>query len=342
MKTDAPPPLQLKGSLDPPWDELREQRVLGRVMEARHEAPRSARRRVVVGAAAFAIAAAAALLVVFTRPHDAGKGSPVASSTAMPVTPRPTEQVMTLADGSEATMVHEAGVQVEEQRADRVRIVQQRGEVRYDVRANPARDFRVRAGGTTIHVNGTIFAVNVSGEFVEVRVERGKAEVTDSGGTRDLLAGESLRVPVGPVATLDAGAGEPDVTPEPTARAIPSAASLQAEADAARVAGKNDDAAAALRRLVALHPRDERVPGALFTLGRVERARGREDDAARAYEKCVAAAPKGPLAQDALAEAAVTWSNAGVTSSARADAAKYLARSPEGPSAARMRAIVGP
>ncbi len=351
-------PADLRASLEPPWDDVREQRVLARVLEERQrQASASGRSRgrvlrigVGVGVAA-TIAAAAAVVVVqkrVARVNATVTTAPSAPSAPSAPPPSAPEQTMALADGSQATLVREAGLQVEEQRADRVRIVQRRGEVRYDVRADPTRDFRVRAGGTSIKVNGTIFAVSISAEFVEVRVERGKAEVDDGARTRDLVSGESLRVPIhadAPAGAVDAGAA--DDTPEPSAPsgarpAVPTAASLQADADAARVAGNNGDAASALRKLVSLYPRDPRVPGALFTLGRVERARGREDESARAFERCVAAAPKGPLAGDALAEAATSWASAGATGAAKTDAAKYLSRYPDGPSAARMRALASP
>lgn len=332
----------MKELMPAPWDDVREQRVLAKVMEARNKRPASNPRvRAAVAVGAVAMAAAAAFVVVQKRVHTAAP-TPVASVTPAPSSAPSAspDQTMALADGSQATLVHEAGLQVEEQRADRVRIVQKRGVVRYDVRPDPARDFRVRAGGTSIRVNGTIFAVNVSAEYVEVKVEKGKAEVDDGARTRDLVSGESLRVPIHVDTPADAGA---DDTPEPSAKPqAPTASSLQAEADAARVAGNNGEAAAALRKLVSLYPRDGRVPGALFTLGRVERSRGRDDESARAFERCVAAAPRGPLAADALAEAAVSWSNAGAAAAARADAAKYLSRYPDGPSASRMRTIASP
>ena len=356
MKHENQPgaPGDLKASLEPPWDDVREQRVLARVLDERNRAataPGRSRARVVGAGAlvAVAVAAAAAFLVVQKRTHTttlASASATTAAPTPSGLRPSAPEQTMALADGSQATLVHEAGLQVEEQRADRVRILQRRGEVRYDVRADPTRDFRVRAGGTSIKVNGTIFAVSVSADFIEVRVERGKAEVDDGARTRDLVSGESLRVPIHVDGAPAADAGAPDDSPpEPSAGArpaVPTAATLQADADAARVAGNNGEAAAALRKLVSLYPKDPRVPGALFTLGRVDRARGRDDESARAFERCVAMAPKGPLAQDALAEAAVSWAGAGATGAAKTDAAKYLSRYPDGPSAARMRALASP
>jgi TolA-binding protein len=356
-----PPPEDLKASLEPPWDDVREQRVLGRILDERQRQATAGkvtpmRRRATFGVALVAVAAAATFVVVQRRAHVIAGPGPVASvSATAPGGGAPTGepgQTMALADGSQATLVREAGLQVEEQRADRVRIVQKRGEVRYDVRQDPTRDFQVRAGGTSIKVNGTIFAVRVSADYVEVRVERGKAEVDDGARSRDLVSGESLRVPIhvdgAPAGgdSADGGTTDQDPTPGPSARSrapeAPTAASLQAEADAARVAGNNGEAATALRKLVALYPRDARVPGALFTLGRVERLRGRDDESARAFERCVAAAPKGPLAGDALAEAASSWASAGATGAAKADAAKYLSRYPDGPSAPRMRTLASP
>jgi len=353
-------PEDLKGSLEPPWDDVREQRVLGRILDERARQGAASkvtpmRRRATAGVAVAVavVAAAAAFVLVQRRMHVLPSPGLVASASVSAGTAAPSgvpagepAQTMALADGSQATLVHEAGLQVEEQRADRVRIVQKRGEVRYDVRQDPTRDFQVRAGGTSIKVNGTIFAVRVSADYIEVRVERGKAEVDDGARSRDLVSGESLRVPIHVDGSPDAGAADQDPTPEPSARPrtpeTPTAASLQAEADAARVAGNNGEAATALRKLVALYPKDGRVPGALFTLGRVERLRGRDDESARAFERGVAAAPKGPLAGDALAEAAASWSSAGAPAAAKADAAKYLSRYPDGPSAARMRALASP
>lgn len=339
----------LKSKLEPHWDDLRERRVLGELLEKRREArkPRWRVRVAVPAAAVLAVAAAVVLWVV--RPWS-GAAAPVA---AAPGSAAPAESTMALADGSKAVLLADAAVQVQEQRPDRVHLVQRRGSVRYEVRPDPSREFVVRAADAVVRVRGTVFVVDVRDGAVEVQVQRGRVEVEHAGSKRDLVVGESLRVSTTAAAPSD-GLPEPDppASPAPSGNdapgerpgepVVPSAASLQAAADAARIAGDNAQAAIALERLVALHPRDPRVPDALFSLGRVERARGRLGASARAFERCYATAPGGPLAQDALAEAAQSWSSAGNDEAARDDAAKYLKRWPRGVAVARMRAIAGP
>lgn len=358
---------RIKDSLEPPWDDLREQRVLTRVVEANRQRPaRPGRylatptRKLFVIVPTIAVAAAAAFMLRSSPAPSTQQGteanaiqsppSVVAPATGPAVAP---EHLMALADGSKAVLLREAGLQVEEQRADRVRIHQKRGEVRYEVRPDPAREFTVRAGNTAIRVRGTVFTVDLKNDTLEVRVQRGKVEVDDGTRTRDLVAGESLRAPmpqgeaeleVDPMAADAAVVEEPaNNTSGHGVGSVPrSATALQAHADAARLAGRNAEAATSLDKLVRTYPSDARVPAALFSLGRVERARGQLEASARAFERCASAAPSGPLAGDALAEAAASWLSAGSTRAAKAAAAKYLARHPSGPSAAKMRAIMGP
>ncbi len=327
--------LARKAKRDVPWDDLREQRVLSRVLAERTQpAPR---RRYAAGAMAVAAMVAVAAIVFFVVR---------ARTMAAPIATAPAEQTMALADGSQAVLLREAGVQIEEQSSDRVRIAQSRGAVRYEVRPDPSREFTVRAAGATIRVRGTVFVVDIKGDSVEVRVDRGRVEVDDGMRTRDIVAGEVLRVPAraepAPSAPPDT-----DIAPSASARTQPSAApiaptaaELQSKADAARLSGNLGEAATTLETLIARYPRDGRVPSALFSLGRVERARGRHAASAQAFERC--ARGGGALAPDALAEAAASWTAAGATDAARADAAQYLARYPNGPQAARMKAIAGP
>jgi transmembrane sensor len=341
----------LKAQLEPPWDALRERRVLAKVVEKR----RSPRVHVASWAIVSAAVMAMALAVVVVRSRSAS--TYVAATPATPAAPAQ-QSTMALADGSRAVLLGEAAVQVEDQRADRVRIVQTYGVVRYEVRPDPSREFTVRARGTLVRVRGTAFTVTVNKDEVEVQVHRGHVEVDDGTRKRDLVTGESLSVPSLP-ASAEAGPPElEDVPPpadngggnEPSARgpdsvsnaAPPSAYALQSMADSARLAGNNAQAAQALESLVALHPRDRRIPDALFTLGRVERARDRQAAAAQAFEHCYSIAPDGPLAQDALAEAAASWSSSGADDTARTDANKYLKRWPSGPASARMQVIARP
>ena len=329
--------------------------MLAGLLDKRREAQAEVRRprwriAVLVPAAAALLVLGAVVWVV--HPWRSGADSVATTPSAV----APSESTMALADGSRAVLAADASVQVQEQRPERVHLLQRRGSVRYEVRPDPSREFVVRAADTVVRVRGTIFVVDVRDGAVEVQVQRGRVEVEHGGTKRDLVVGESLRVPTAAGAPAPEALGGARI-PRPRRRrraaapsfpddrstepVVPSAASLQAAADTARIAGDNAQAATALERLVALHPRDPRVPDALFSLGRVERSRGRAGASARAFERCYATAPGGPLAQDALAEAAQSWASAGNDPAAREDATKYLRRWPQGVAAARMRAIAG-
>ncbi|MFL5307403.1 MAG: tetratricopeptide repeat protein, partial [Polyangia bacterium] len=129
----------------------------------------------------------------------------------------------------------------------------------------------------------------------------------------------------------------PRATPRVSTRPAPP--DLLARADAARAAGRSDEAARALESFVTAHPRDPRAAAALFTLGRVEAARGRWQAAAAAFDRSATARTGGPLADDALAEGAQAWHAAGVVDRARADARAYLAAHPGGLHAPAMRRL---
>lgn len=345
---------RIKANIDVPWDDVKEQRVLTRVL-AERRAPVSTWKKGAIPAAVATLAVAAAVtLVPWKRVLSQ---DPNEARTAEVRAPAESEQTMALADGSQAFLVRDATLQVEEQRADLVRIVQRRGTVRYEVRPDPKREFTVRVAGNVVRVRGTVFTVARAQESVEVSVQRGRVEVDDGGRKRELAPGESLRVPIrngaDDIPLVPASAAPPpdiapsalpstEAEPRPTSTSRASAADLLAKADAARLAQKPAEAAAALETLVATYPRDSRVPNALFSLARVERSRGRETAAAKAFERCLKVAPKGALAEDALAEAAVSWSLVGMDQAARQHATSYLSRYPQGPHAKRMKAIIDP
>ena len=101
-----------------------------------------------------------------------------------------------------------------------------------------------------------------------------------------------------------------------------------ADADRARLAGRFEEGASLLERLVREHPGDPRAPLAAFSLGRVLLGElGRPADAARAFARARALAPDGPLADDALAREAEAWARAGDPERARAREAEHRARS---------------
>jgi transmembrane sensor len=348
------PDAKLRAALDSAWNEMREQRVLGRIVEARRQRGRR-RRGLVAGAVVIAVAVAAVLATLRFSTHRAGSVAPrVADAPAL----QPASRI-TLADGSEAVLAPDGNVQIEEQSAATVHLRQRAGGVRYVVQPNPSREFVVTAEGITVRVRGTIFSVSVHSEAVEVGVERGRVEVDDGSRTRDLVAGETLRVSIGratdgvapdgaaaPAGTESFAVEAPPIMVAPTQNAPATtstttlASALLARADAARTSGRADDAAQALETFVATYPRERRVPAALFMLGRVERARGRLEAAASAFERSAEATPGGPLADDALAEAAQSWDAAGDANRARVDARTDLAAHPGGLHATAMRALI--
>ena len=337
MKPDP----RLRAALEPVWSEVREQRLLGRIAEARRQQGQARRRRALL-AGGFTVAAAAGVLLFAL--HRAERPEAVVTQTAGAASR------LTLADGSEATLTADGNVQIEEQSPARVRLRQRTGGARYVVAHNPARDFVVATAGVTIRVRGTIFSVTVRPSAVEIAVERGRVEIADRLRTRDLVAGESLSVSTpGSEAASEVPAAAPALQPapaapqparEPSARGTrPSASELLARADEARATGRSADATRALEAFIAGYPRERRIPATLFTLGRVENARGRSKEAAAAFDRCVQARPDGPLADDALAQAAQSWHVAGVADRSRADARAYLDAHPNGLHAAAMREL---
>lgn len=314
---------RVKRSMEPAWNDLREQRVLMRVQDEKRA--RLAKRPLPVAwmaAAAVLLAAVIGLVTYKLR------------SAPQPVAVAPTTPTMQLADGSEVALVRDAQVKLEEQGDEQVRLTQTGGEARYDVKPNPKRKFVVHAGDVTVRVLGTAFSVTMDGGKVRVHVLRGRVEVEGGGKTTELAIGETLEVPaVRPVEPTVSAAPTPTIEKKP---APPTVEALLAKADEARAAHRYDEAATALRTMIASYPSDGRIASALFTLGRVERMRGRHGAAAEAFARCHSAAPHGALAEDALAEEAVSWKSAGNSAKARATAQRYLKAHPSGPHAARM------
>lgn len=325
----------VRSAMNPPWDDLREQRVMRGALDTRKR--RLRRRRIAnIGAAGFVALAVLALVIgLGTRMHRTPAAA-VASVSAVPATPA--ASVMTLADGSRVSAKPDADVRIETVEREEVRLSQRSGEVFYEVAPNPERKFIVRASNVTVRVKGTAFTVKVETDSVLVHVERGRVAVEDASGAAELGPGEELRrvmnaqaeAPAAASAAADAGAASKASTD-----AVVSIESLLEKADRARASGRLDEAASTLEEIVARFPKDRRVGSVLFTLGRVERSRGHHAKAASTFRAC----SHGPLAEDALAEEASAWQAAGQGGNAREAASRYLARFPNGPHAARMKKI---
>lgn len=356
---------------DPGWDEVRHERVLRGVMAAlRDPTPGKVRRALPwLGAVAVTLALGWAMVghlgsgdsplvaEAVAPPADApvGPSSPASRPSPEPASTaeRPTDgdgvSVLVFEGGSRVLIHDRARIEIENESAEEIAVRQDRGTVRYEVNPRARQQFTVRARGVEIAVLGTIFTVDTTPERVGVSVERGRVRIV--GGRRSLELGPGEELAVRPVDEDVAAPGEiasppPGLHPRPapsgsrSPRVVTSAADLLEQADEARTAGELTRSAERLQALIDTHPRDRRVPIALFSLGQVERARHRHAAAASAFFRCFERSGAGPLAEDALAEAAIAYAQAGQIERAGRQAEAYLARYPNGLHASRMRGLV--
>ena len=364
MSVDLGERVKRAARLEPDWNELREQRVLGRITEARRRSRSHGRRRarLLVAAAAVALIAGGGTLLV--REAMAPGEQVATGGEASPAH-------LDFVDGSTALLSEDAHVRVDSQGTDGVWLTQQGGTVTYEVTHDPDRPFVVRAADVTVRVIGTRFVVAMDPGYVEVRVERGRVSVDGPEQHAVLGRGERVRIAASaPRASPEDPGGRPveaaveeaprrdapegtapapSVTPSgerPVRRPSPEPATppasmddMLAQADVARRAGKAGEAGAILRRALAAHPDHDQSAAAWFTLGRVERNAGHPGEAAQAFAAARRAAPRGPLAEDALAEEASAWKVAGDAARARAAAASYIEEYPGGLHVPRMRAL---
>jgi hypothetical protein len=341
-----------------PWDAVRERRVLHRIVSERRQATSPVARRWLLGATALTASAVALLLgfLLFgtggepSEPTQAGGRSLDEGGSA----PFAAAGQFKLQDGSVATYLTPAVVEVEQQSPTAIHLSHLHGQVRYQVVRSPERAFVVNANGIEIQVAGTVFVVDVDLAEVHVKVEQGEVVVDGSAGIVELGAGEELILACrasSPTGRLFGGA-EPapaglsvtiDAPERPSGKgdhkSAPSFDQLLREADRARRAGNNDLAASTLKQLINLYAGNGRIVSVLFTLGKVENQRGRYVDAARAFRKCWRSSPRGTLAEDALFQEATSWYRIGRLREAQATAQRYLDNYPNGPYADRMRRI---
>jgi transmembrane sensor len=345
--------LERARAAEPTWDEVRERRVLQRVLGARETARaggRSKARGFVIGLAAAAVIAVGLY---------AGRG--VWTTEATPVTEaapvvaeRESAGRLELRDGSIVELGEGARVRVVTDEATDVRIAHEDGEARYVVSHVPTRTFTVACAEVEVVVRGTRFVVRRDGSLVDVDVEEGRVEVRRGGQSTLLVRGESLRVDGSVQAEAPSATSAPEeemaevsvapaprparVAPAPTAPV--SVDALLAEADTARREHRPEDAVRALHAAIDALGADRRAATPLFMLGRVERSRGRASAAADAFSSAYARDPDAVLAEDALAESVVSFAAAGRDDEAHESAARYEARYPTGHYAERVHAAL--
>ncbi len=342
--------------LEPPWNDVREARVLSRVLDEAQSPKQQRWRRPVLGVGALLAAASAAAFLFFRAPPSAPvaptatfAGATLPTSAASEAHSGAAPSVLALTDGSKAHLQPGAEVQALEQSTKLVRLMQPRGVVRYEVKPDAERPFSINAQGVEVRVIGTVFTVAVEGDAVRVSVERGRVAVRSGSRAVELAPGENVRLSTNDSST-PAKAGEAKTRPatsavsktEPALQAAQSPADLMHDADAARAKGDLSKAEQLLGKLVAEHQGSPQATSAAFSLGRIQRARGNFTAAARTFEALRRRAPAGPLAEDAMAEAANAWALAGNTAQARQLAVAYMASYPRGPHAERMRRLSAP
>lgn len=327
------------------WDDLRDRRTQRATWERfTRQSSRTDMRRVWLYGAALSGIGAVAIVGSVCWPR-APRPLPAVVST-----PAVSEQRVNFDAGSLGIVSADAELETVTSSATRYEVAQRKGQVRYDIRHDPQREFVVRVADVTVTVLGTRFSVDLHDSLVRVRVERGRVRVFDGQRTTELVTGEAIEVRAfyaqepDPEARLDARRGAAtDMANERAASALapssksPSVDELLTRADAARAAGRLSEAAELLRGVIARRPSAAQTSNAAFMLARVERGRGRHASAAQAFEQC--AAFGGTLASEALAEAAASWLSAGEHSRARSAAQRYVQRYPHGPQVEKMRAI---
>lgn len=331
-------------SAEPPWDEVREQRVLARIQDGRKGAAKPATRGpargVAIGAVALAAAAAVVLLVVTQSGDDAATRTADRDGAGERAE---TPARLDLRDGSHALLTADAHVRVDMQTEQAVVLTQTAGRVVYDVRHDPSRSFEVRARAVTVRVRGTRFAVAIDGEWIDVAVERGLVEV-EAGGRAPLLeAGETIRVRGDGRATRAADVPSGDVA-EAAPEATAERGASSEDAERARAATRDGERrrvreAEARHREGSARGSPSSGDGAPVPLGpdellaRADTARraGRTDDAAAALRELVDRHSRDPRVPTALFTLARIERSRGRHAAAATAFAECRARAPSGP-----------
>ncbi|MEM9070880.1 MAG: FecR family protein [Myxococcota bacterium] len=205
-----------------------------------------------------------------------------------------------LSDGSQLTLAPDSEVRILFNEADRIEMLQRRGQITYDVDRR-GRLWRVDAGLAAVEVVGTRFVIQRDGE-VHVRVERGRVVVRSvllKDGVDLLGAGQALDLPAGvrvddpdtPVTSHDAPetAGPPATT---LADLQTPSRALLLRAEALRRAGSQREATILLHQIVERD--DDQSPLAAFTLGRIHQ-RARPELAAHDFALAIRLGLEEPL-----------------------------------------------
>jgi transmembrane sensor len=280
---------------------------------------------------------AAVLAVLLLRPHSS---SAVTAGTIVEA-PAGTALPMTLLDGSRVVLDPESRLGLMTLLPKEIRLELTHGALQLDVTHVEGREFVVVASGYEVRVLGTLFAVKIGADALEVKVTRGRVRVTRIGDPSDLRvlsAGETWSSSLGAKAEAPASSEPPpEAVPDPAPSATtPSATTprigakeLWSQAESARAAKRFQDEATALNSLRLRHRSDPRAGLAAFQLGRLRQdALHDPAGAAEAFADAIALAPNGPFREDAEARRVEALDAAGREALCSEAKSQFLARYP--------------
>jgi len=164
--------------MTPDTSEARVNRLWGRVQDS--QGNRRAWLMPALGGALLAAAGMIVALAVSSQPLAVGNELAAGRTTT----------VGHFSDGSEVALATASAVRLVTDSKNEVRVELERGEATFEVSKRPSRKFVVAAGDVEVKVVGTRFTVNHTQAGVDVSVERGIVEVTLSGKTVRLTAGQ--------------------------------------------------------------------------------------------------------------------------------------------------------
>lgn len=380
LRSEEPLEQQLRPALDEAgvarvWRGIRAQRV----GEARTASASDGRRGARWAVAGMGTLAAVAALVVLARlqggaPQQPGALRVAVGEAALSTVLRPSRAPIALDDGSR--LVVAAGTDMEVLANDGARFVTllRRGRCHFAVKPGGPRRWTIETDLATVEVVGTEFTVDRSALGLAVTVDHGVVLVRGErvpGRVTRLRAGERLDLPndatVGAVPLAAPASTPPEVVqsawvsaatgtaanavrlpvnaPQPTAaRAHASADDADArlaEADAARAAGRTEDAARVLGEVMRAYASDPRGALAAFSLAKLQlEALGRPGEAAETFAWVVRRGSPRGLVEDAQARRVEALTRAGRRAEAAAEARVYEARWPDGRRLAEVRAFV--
>lgn len=352
-------------SLEVPVDEARLARGWRAISEATY-AP--SRRPLYAGAAVVTAAAAIAIAIASRGEAGPGPlatvtaGAPVSVEHALGAAGRAGGSVA-LDDGSTIAIAQGASLEPLENTAERFSLLLHAGTARFDVRPGGPRRWSIEAGLVTVEVVGTAFEVRREGGAVRVSVSRGRVLVRGESvpdRVRALGAGESIEIgaedaelAAGEITDDEIAAGETGAAAElpggaevaegaspiasrarradavPAEAATPDVATLLAQADEARRAGRIDDALAGYAA-AARHEGDPQAALASFTRGRLALDHGRAADAVTDLHRALALGLPPALEETARARLVDALARTGDAAGARRAADEYLEAYPEG------------